>query len=381
VANTATISGGGESGSYASDGNNSSTATITTVSPAIDLAVTGVQPQPQQTFTNSTLSFSVNAANLGPQPATKAGGVTVKNVVSLNSTKGLIYDGTTSGGTNGWTCDTTMTDNGDGTGTVNCSGAFVNGTLTGMGANVPNANPPSTTVLTLKFFVGSQIAQNTVITLTSTIDPSNVYPEDTNQANNTAVGNATVLGGCTTTCPDLSANLTVDQATATLHFSTIVSCGFGCYTDSATLNYTTTIADLNPTGAINPSGGGAGHGAVWVFFKEDSNLTYADWGSATITGAFTLTGHTPTCYNPGNVNLPAETPAGDAGCNFDVAGSSGVTIKFSATTAPVFSTTPPPPYPSPVTEVDIDKTNSPDPTPDASFTATVSTTITTVVVP
>jgi hypothetical protein len=374
VSNTATISGGGEQVQFT--GNNSSTAQSNAQPPAIDLSVSKPQANPQQAFPSSTLTFTVPAANLGPQAATTSG-VTIKNTISFGGAdlNGLTYIGATSGGTNGWSCDATMATSG-GTGTVNCNNP------SGMGPAGTQTSPSDTTLLTLKFVVG-QIAAGSQITLTSTIDPTVVYTADTNQSNNTASASVTMLAGCTTTCPDLTAAIAVDQSTVTLDYQTDgAGCPLNipCYTDSATLNYSATIADANPAGAINPSGGGAGNGAVWVFITPDANLTY-DWAGATLSGAFTLTGHTPTCYAPGSVPVSANAPAGAAACNFDVAGSSAVTVKFSAT-APtsIFAANP---YPSPVkTKVDISATNSPDPNlPDTDSTATASTTVTTVTHP
>jgi hypothetical protein len=240
-------------------------------------------------------------------------------------------------------------------------------------------SPSDTTVLTLKFVVG-QIAAGSQITLTSTIDPNTVYTEDTNRSNNTASLSVNMLAACPSSCPDLTAAISVDQSTVTLHFSTGGCGGLGCYIDAATLKNTITIADANPTPAIKPSGGGAGSGAVWVFIAPDANLTY-NWAGATVTGAFTLTGHTPTCYAPGSVPAAANAPAGDGACNFDLDGSSAATIMLSVS-APV-SILGPNPYPSPVmTQVAISTTNSPDPNlPEPDSSATATTTVTTAVVP
>jgi uncharacterized repeat protein (TIGR01451 family) len=373
INNTATVSGGGEQAQYS--GNNSSTAFASAQAPTLDLSVSQPQASPQQAYPSSTLTFAIPAANLGPQAATKSGGVTVKNTISFGASNlnGLSYDGSTSGGTNGWSCDATMSVSG-GTGTINCNNP------SGMGPAGTQLSPSDKTVLTLKFVVG-QIAAGSQITLTSQIDPNLVYPEDTNQSNNTASVSVNMLAACPTNCPDLTATMTVDQSAVTLHYetTTALDCPFNvpCYIDSATLTYTATVAEANAAPVINPSGMmGAGNGAVWVWIKPDSNLTY-NWAGATITGAYLLTGHTPTCFAPGSVPMAGNAPSGDGACNFDLAGSSAATITLSAS-APtsIFSTHP---YPSPVTtEVDISNVNSPDPTPDSAFTATASTTVTTV---
>src|SRR5205823_6375796 len=150
---------------------------------------------------------------------------------------GLSYIGSTSGGTNGWSCDATMSVNG-GTGTVNCTNP------NGMGPAGTNQSPSDTTLLTLRFVVG-QITAGSQIKLTSQIDPTQVYTEDTNQSNNTASLSVTMLAGCPSNCPDLTAALAVDQSAVTLHWEIDgVGCPVppnSCYLDSFTLKYSATV--------------------------------------------------------------------------------------------------------------------------------------------